>query len=159
MAKSSGGVRGGGGASNPSAKIAEAITSLKDGKRASATPFTIGNVEKRMREYAKQHGIELASDKLSMSARQIQHALRDTKNDANKAVSKEELISFPKRIGSMKLFYDSKKGKFVYTDGHAKYIIHPNYAVKKNGRHVNFITASKITSSQEFSMSNYIKIE
>lgn len=159
MAKGAGGVRGGGGHATPAQKIAEAITSLKNGKRASAIPFAVGDVEDRMKRFAHDHNIELASDKLSMSPKQIQHALRDSKSEAGKAVTSAELISFPTRLRSMALYHDSNKGNFVYTDGRAKYIIHPNYTVKKNGSHVNFITASRITSTQEFSMSNYTKIE
>lgn len=159
MSKSVGGVRGGSSVKTPAQKIANAIKSLDDGKRVSATPFTIGDVEDRMKKYADANNIELASDKLSMSPRQIQHALRDTKSEAGKTVTDHELITMPSRIPSMQLYHDSQKNNFVYTDGKAKYVIHPNYAVKKNGRHVNFITASRITSSQEFSKRNYTKIE
>lgn len=159
MCKSVGGVRGGIPLKTPALKIAITIKSLDDGKRASAVPFTIGDVENRMKKFAEENNIELASDKLSMSPRQIQHALRDTKNEVGKTVTERELISMPSRISSMQLYHDTQKNNFVYTDGKAKYVIHPNYAVKKNGRHVNFITASRITSSQEFSKRNYTKIE
>lgn len=159
MSKSVGGVRGGSATKSASQKIADAINSLDSNTRASAIPFTIGKVEDRMKRFAKEHGIELASDKLSMSPKQLQHALRDSKSEAGKTVTPQELISFPSRLSSMQLYHDSQKNNFVYTDGKAKYVIHPNYAVKKNGRHVNFITASRITSSQEFSKRNYTKIE
>lgn len=171
MAKSYGGVRGSGVPSSkakvestpkektPEEKISDVIAQLDNGHRLSAIPFAVADVENRMKTYAEANGIELASDKLAMSPKQIQHALRDTKADAGKTITEAEMKSFPPRISSMDLYYDSEKKNFVYTDGKGKYIIHPNYSVKKNGKHVNFITASRITSTAEFSQRKYKKIE
>ncbi len=143
----------------PSELISEVISHLKDGKALSPLPFQVADVESRMKTYATANNITLGSDKLSMSPKQIQHALRDNKAEDGKTITNEEMISFPSRIGNMDLYYDSKKKNFVYTDGRAKSIIHPNYKVKSTGHYVNFITASRITNMQEFSQDKYTKIE
>ena len=115
MAKSYGGVRGSGAPLNKSKvdssakgkttseKISDVIAQLDDGKRLSTVPFTVGDVESRMKSFADANGIELASDQLSMSPKQIQHALRDTKADVGKTITEDEMKSFPSRMSSMDL--------------------------------------------------------
>ena len=42
---------------------------------SSVLPFSIGNVEDRMMQFADANGIELASHELYMSAKQLQHSM------------------------------------------------------------------------------------
>ena len=60
----------------------------------------------------------------------------------------------------MDLYYDGNC--FIYTDGVSKFIVHPNYKMKISRevvKIVNFITATKIKDSAEFSLPKYQKIE
>lgn len=59
----------------------------------------------------------------------------------------------------MDLFYDGSA--FIYTDYKAKFIVHPNYAIKYSGkktRRVNFITAGKVTDKEEFKLEKYKRV-
>ena len=59
----------------------------------------------------------------------------------------------------MDLFYDGSV--FVYTDYKAKFIVHPNYEIKTpkgKTNKVNFITATKVTDSNEFRLPKYRRI-
>ena len=108
-------------------------------------PFIIGNVERRMKQYAKENNIELGSSEIYMSAHLLSHAERDHKVCIGKAVSKENIIDFPSNRHNMKMSYDGEA--FIFTDENAKYVLHPNYEIKinrKRERKVVFITATKI---------------
>ena len=167
MAKTSGGVRRAG--KQRPGVAAEArekiLTVLKDiGEKGYSTekPFIIGKVEKRMLEFAEKNGIKLAGKHIYMASDSIAHAMRDAKAEKGLAVSHGQLSKFPIRLSKMSLYYDTRTGNFTYTDGHAKYIINPNYERKINRKKknvVDFITASKIKNMQEFVMQKYIKIE
>ena len=70
-----------------------------------------------------------------------------------------ELIAFPQSRYTMDLYYDGEC--FIYTDGHSKFIVHPNYKIKVNREHVklvNFITATKVKDPAEFTLPKYRKI-
>lgn len=61
----------------------------------------------------------------------------------------------------MDLYFDKDDGKFVYTNGVAKFIISPNYQIKLNRnkiRVINFITATRISDDSEFNLVKYQKI-
>lgn len=163
MAKTSGGVR----SSRPKSvaerareKIMAVLSDIKRQGFSRVSPFKIGGVEKRMREYAERNGIELGSKDVYMSSKAIAHATRDTKRAKGLAVPDEELAAFPGKRKKMDLYYDSTTKNFTYTDGTAKYIVHPNYRLTlPNGKKkvVNFITASR-TDGKEFNQRNYTKI-
>ena len=59
---------------------------------SSVMPFSIGNVEDRMLKFADANGIELASHDLYMSAKQLQHSMRASKNAKGLVVDASELI-------------------------------------------------------------------
>ena len=146
------------------ASIEELIATILDDisqKGFSAVmPFSIGNVEKRMSQFADVNGIELASDEIYMSAKQLQHSMRASKSVKGLVVEASELIAFPKSRFSMELYYDGKC--FIYTNSQSKFIIHPNYKMKINRdliATVNFITATRRIDKQEFNGKRYIKIE
>ena len=110
-------------------------------------PFSIGKVETRMSIFAKENNIELASDEIYMSSKQIAHSMRDSKASKGLVVS------------DMDLFYDGEC--FIYTDYKSKFVLHPNYEMKidrNKVRKVNFITTSSVSDSEEFKMQKYQKI-
>lgn len=123
-------------------------------------PFSIGDVEQRMKSFASDNNIVLASDQLYMSAKQLQHCMRASKDAKGLVVSQDELVRFPMARFKMDLYYDGEC--FIYTDGTSKFIVHPNYKMKVNRdqvKLVNFITATRRTDKKEFNGKRYIKIE
>ncbi|MBQ7472652.1 MAG: hypothetical protein IJS97_09595 [Prevotella sp.] len=112
-----------------------------------------------MSQFADANGVELASNELYMSAKQLQHSMRASKNAKGLVVDASELIAFPKRRFSMDLYYDGEC--FIYTNGLSKFIVHPNYKMKISRElvaKVNFITATKVKDPAEFTLPKYRKI-
>ena len=127
---------------------------------SAVQPFSIGDVEQRMIQFAQDNEITLASNQLYMSAKQLQHCMRASKDAKGLVVSQDELVRFPTTRFKMDLYYDGEC--FIYTDGVSKFIIHPNYKMKVNREHVklvNFITATRIKDPMEFTLPKYKKIE
>ena len=142
------------------ALIAKVLDEISQKGFSSIQPFSIGKIEERMAEFAKINDIILGGDELYMSAKQLQHSLRASKEAKDLVVSKEELITFPSRRFTMELYYDGEC--FIYTDGKSKYIVHPNYKMKISReivKRVNFITASRRIDKMEFNGKRYVKIE
>ena len=108
-------------------------------------PFVIGEVEERMIKYANEHDIQLGSTEVYMSSHSLAHSEREHKVTIGKAVPKEDIIAFPVTRHNMEMSYDG--AAFIFTDGKAKYVLHPNYAIKidrKKVKKVVFITATLI---------------
>ena len=108
-------------------------------------PFIIGAVEERMRQYALENNIELGSSDVYMSSRSLSHSEREHKVNIGKAVEKEEIIAFPMTRHDMDMSYDGEA--FIFTNGKAKFVIHPNYEIKidrKKTKKVVFITATQL---------------
>ena len=164
MAKTSGGVRNNKPKSVAQRAKEKIITVLSDIRRqgfSRISPFKIGSVEKRMSDFAKENGIELGSRDVYMTSAAIAHAKRDSKKGKDLAVSDSELSSFPSRLKRMDLYYDTRNGNFIYTNGDTKYVVHPNYEMKisrEKKKVVNFVTASRVTDKNEFNMKEYKKI-
>lgn len=171
MAKTSGSLRGGslqGGNSDVTpveafAKISKVIADIQSKGYSSEQPFSIGEVDSEMKDYAKENDIALASDDIYMSSAQIRHTLRDSKVESGKAISASHLEEFPMRRSSMELYHDESNGNFIYYDREReeKFVIHPNYSMKiskKKTATVNYITASK-TDHTEFMMGKYTRIK
>lgn len=168
MAKTSGGVR----ESRPSyksknprktasQKIADVIADIDRDGFSRASPFAIGRVEKRMKDFAESEGITLASDSIYMRVKDITHTLRDSKQSKGIGVSKEELINFPRQRKTMELYFDQSDNSFLYVDNDAKYILRTNYEIKtKRGKKnvVNYITATRINDKKEFELPKYKKV-
>ena len=164
MAKTAGGIR----QTRPKSVAARAkdkiMMVLSDIRRqgfSRISPFKIGSVEKRMSDFAGLNGIKLGSKDVYMSSSAIAHATRDSKQAKGLTVSDADLASFPSKRKKMSLYFDTRTGNFTYTDGKTKYIVHPNYEIKMLGgkrKLVNFITASRLNSPQEFIMKKYKKI-
>ena len=123
-------------------------------------PFSIGDVELRMKHFAQNNGIALACEQLYMSAKQLQHCMRASKGAKGLVVSAGELVRFPKSRFKMDLYYDGEC--FIYTDEVSKFIIHPNYKMKVNREQVklvNFITATRVKDPMEFTLPKYKKVK
>ena len=165
MAKSSGGVRGGvakSTAERASSNIRSILADIAEKGYSSAKPFSIGKVDKEMKDYADEHGITLGSEEILMSVKQITHTLRESKTEKGKSVGAAHLADFPLRRSGMELYHDSSNGNFIYFDRvrNEKFVIHPNHIMRtKQGKQkkVNYITASK-TDATEFRMSKYTSI-
>ena len=168
MAKTSGGVREASPSyksKNPrktaSQKIADVIADIDRYGFSRASPFAIGKIEKRMKEFAEREGITLASESIFIRPHDIAHALRDDKKVKGISVSAKDLADLPTKRRKMELYFDKKERNFVYTNKSSKFIIHPNYKIKNKRKKmsvVNFITASKVTDAKEFNMTKYKKI-
>ena len=141
-------------------QIAAVLKDIHQKGYSSVQPFSIGKVEQRMLMFAQTNAITLASDDLYMSAKQLQHCMRASKNAKGLVVADADLIVFPQNRFHMDLYYDGEC--FIYTDGQSKFIIHPNYQMKISRevvRLVNFITATRRTDKKEFNGKRYIKIQ
>ena len=136
------------------------LTDIQQKGYSAIQPFDIGEVEQRMLEFAEVNSITLGSDRLYMSAKQLQHSMRASKGAKGLVVDDADLIGFPKNRFQMDLYYDGEC--FIYTDGLSKFIVHPNYKMKisrEQVKLVNFITATRRTDKKEFNGKRYIKIE
>ena len=120
--------------------IAAVLDDISQKGFSSVMPFSIGRVEVRMVQFADANGIELASDELYMSAKQLQHSMRASKNAKGLVVDAAELIAFPQSRFSMELYYDGEC--FIYTDGLSKFIVHPNYKMKVNREQIKLKRSS-----------------
>ena len=139
--------------------IAAVLNDISQKGFSSVMPFSVGCIEVRMSQFADANGVELASNELYMSAKQLQHSMRASKNAKGLVVDASELIAFPKRRFSMDLYYDGEC--FIYTNGLSKFIVHPNYKMKISRElvaKVNFITATKVKDPAEFTLPKYRKI-
>ena len=140
--------------------IATVLADIQRQGYSSIQPFDIGEVEQRMMLFAEANNITLGSDRLYISAKQLQHCMRASKQAKGLVVSTDELIQFPASRFQMELYYDGEC--FIYTDGQSKFIIHPNYKIKVSReivKLVNFITATRIKDPAEFTLPKYTKIE
>ena len=140
-------------------QITSVLSDIHQRGFSSVQPFCIGKVEERMIQFALANNVPLASDELYMSAKQLQHSMRASKNAKGLVVADADLINFPKNRFQMDLYYDGEC--FIYTDGPSKFIVHPNYQMKVSRevvKLVNFITATRRTDKKEFNGKRYIKI-
>jgi len=140
-------------------QIASVLSDIHQKGYSSVQPFSIGKVEERMMQFAQANNVILASDELYMSAKQLQHSMRASKDAKGLVVADSDLINFPKNRFQMDLYYDGEC--FIYTDGPSKFIVHPNYKMKISRElvaNVNFITATRVKDSAEFTLPKYRKI-
>ena len=141
-------------------QIAAVLKDIHQKGYSSVQPFSIGKVEQRMLMFVQSNAITLASDDLYMSAKQLQHCMRASKNAKGLVVADADLIVFPQNRFQMDLYYDGEC--FIYTDGQSKFIIHPNYQMKISREvvaKVNFITATRVKDPAEFTLPKYQKIQ
>ncbi len=139
-------------------KIRSVFNDIRTKGYSSVQPFSVGHVEKRMQDFAKVNGIEIADGDMYMSVKGITHAQRVTKVRDGFAVSERDMEQFPSKRAQMDLFYDGVK--IVYTDYQNKFIVHPNYTLKISQgktKKVNFVTAGK-AGRGEFNLPKYKRI-
>lgn len=143
--------------------IDNAINEFRAKGYVTGKPFPIGKVDKRIKDYADRSGIQLASDKMYMSPKQIAHTLRESKVSRGVSVTRNDLINFPQRRKYMKLYHDNANEGFIFVDKSCKFIVVPTYRAKISGEKTNvvyYITATKITSHKEFEdTTRYTKIK
>ncbi len=140
-------------------QIASVLSDIRQKGYSSVQPFSIGKVEERIMQFAQITGVTLASDDLYMSAKQLQHSMRASKEAKGLVVDDADLIGFPQNRFQMDLYYDGEC--FIYTDGTSKFIVHPNYKMKisrEQVAQVNFITATRIKDPAEFTLPKYREV-
>ena len=71
--------------------IATVLTDIQQKGYSSIQPFDIGEVEERMILFAQANSVMLGSDRLYMSAKQLQHCMRASKMAKGLVVSPDEL--------------------------------------------------------------------
>ncbi|MBR1809563.1 MAG: hypothetical protein IJ776_09295 [Paludibacteraceae bacterium] len=126
------------------------------------TPFPIGRVEKRMRKFAQENDIELATSSLYLSEERLLHSIREPKQKVGKVVSDKDIIDFPANRYKMNLYYDTHAKNFIYQQGTNKFVVEPSREVKlPNGkvRKVMIVTIDKMKGTSHFNESKYIKIK
>ena len=139
--------------------IRTVLVDIRQKHFSSVHPFSIGKVELRMLQFALSNNVLLGSDDLFMSAKQLQHCMRASKDAKGLVVDEADLIGFPHNRFSMDLYFDGEC--FIYTDGKSKFIVHPNYKMKISRevvKKVYFITATKVKDPMEFTLPKYQKI-
>lgn len=161
MAKACGGVRTWNSIDRPEYKIWRVLNDIRERGFSPLAPFRIGAVEKRMANFAREHGIVLGSTKVYMSSSSIAHAMRDSKVAKGLQVSDKAMMDFPRKRSKMDLYYDTDLKTFLYVGGGNKYALHPNYKIKMaNGRRkvVNFLTAQRLSENENFNGQRFMKI-
>ena len=143
--------------------IGNIVADIESKGYSQESPFTVGRIDPEMRQYANEHRIEIASDEIVMSVKQITHTLRESKDQKGKGISPEHLAEFPIRRSGMELYHDKTNNNFIYYDRerNEKFVVHPNYSMKikrAKGKVVNYITASR-TNSQEFTLAKLTRIK
>ena len=89
-------------------QIAAILSDIRQKGYSSLQPFSIGKVEERMMLFAQVNVINLASDELYMSAKQLQHCMRASKATKGLVVTDADLIGFPQNRFQMDLYYDGE---------------------------------------------------
>lgn len=125
----------------------------------------IGNLSEDVRQFLLKKGIELQTDEVYMTDKQIQHALRTVKQNAGKSVTAEQLVAFPSLMGKCEVYWDKQKRniQFITRQGNEvqKFVVEPNYRTKIWGvkKTVNAFITAGIIEERNLGMQNIIKIK
>lgn len=129
------------------------IKRLEDGY-SKGDAVMIGRLDNKVKKFVREKGIELFTDDVYMTDKQIHHALRTVKQQAGKAVSPEQLAAFPSLMEDCEVYWDEREGNIQFItrqDGKMqKFVVSLNYLTKIQGKKkmVNaFITAGRIEES------------
>lgn len=129
------------------------IKRLEDGY-SKGDAVMIGRPDNKVKKFVREKGIELFTDDVYMTDKQIHHALRTVKQQAGKAVSPEQLAAFPSLMEDCEVYWDEREGNIQFItrqDGKMqKFVVSLNYLTKIQGKKkkVNaFITAGRIEES------------
>lgn len=144
--------------------ICTIIKRLEDGY-SKGDAVMIGHLDDKVKKFVREKGIELLTDDVYMTDKQIHHALRTVKQQAGKAVSPEQLAAFPSLMEECEVYWDEREGNLQFItrqDGKMqKFVVSLNYLTKIQGKKkmVNaFITAGTI-EERNLRMLNLIKIK
>ena len=125
----------------------------------------IGNLSEDVRQFLLKEGIELQTDEVYMTDKQIQHALRTVKQNAGKSVTAEQLVAFPSLMGKCEVYWDKQKRniQFITRQGNEvqKFVVELNYRTKIWGvkKTVNAFITAGIIEERNLGMQNIIKIK
>lgn len=125
----------------------------------------IGNLSEDVRQFLLKKGIELQTDEVYMTDKQIQHALRTVKQNAGKSVTAEQLVAFPSLMGKCEVYWDKQKRniQFITRQGNEvqKFMVELNYRTKIWGvkKTVNAFITAGIIEERNLGMQNIIKIK
>lgn len=125
----------------------------------------IGNLSEDVRQFLLKKGIELQTDEVYMTDKQIQHALRTVKQNAGKIVTAEQLVAFPSLMGKCEVYWDKQKRniQFITRQGNEvqKFVVELNYRTKIWGvkKTVNAFITAGIIEERNLGMQNIIKIK
>ena len=125
----------------------------------------IGNLSEDVRQFLLKKGIELQTDEVYMTDKQIQHALRTVKQNAGKSVTAEQLVAFPSLMGKCEVYWDKQKRniQFITRQGNEvqKFVVELNYRTKIWGvkKTVNAFITAGIIEEMNLGMQNIIKIK
>lgn len=149
----------------------EAEESIRDIIKQIETGYTqgisviIGNLSEDIRQFLLKEGIELQTDEVYMTDKQIQHALRTVKQHAGKSVTAEQLVAFPSLMGKCEVYWDKQKRniQFITRQGNEvqKFVVELNYRTKIWGvkKTVNAFITAGIIEERNLGMQNIIKIK
>lgn len=125
----------------------------------------IGNLSEDVRQFLLKKGIELQTDEVYMTDKQIQHALRTVKQNAGKSVTAEQLVAFPSLMGKCEVYWDKQKRniQFITRQGNEvqKFVVELDYRTKIWGvkKTVNAFITAGIIEERNLGMQNIIKIK
>lgn len=125
----------------------------------------IGSLSADIKEFLLKEGIELLTDEVYMTDKQIQHALRTVKQKAGKSVTAEQLVAFPSLMGKCEVYWDKQKRniQFITRQGNEvqKFVVELNYRTKIWGvkKTVNAFITAGIIEERNLGMQNIIKIK
>lgn len=151
--------------------VREAEESVRDIIEQIETGYTqglsvmIGSLSADIKEFLLKEGIELLTDEVYMTDKQIQHALRTVKQKAGKSVTAEQLVAFPSLMGRCEVYWDKQKRniQFITRQGNEvqKFVVELNYRTKIWGvkKTVNAFITAGIIEERNLGMRNIIKIK
>lgn len=125
----------------------------------------IGSLSADIKEFLLKEGIELLTDEVYMTDKQIQHALRTVKQKAGKSVTAEKLVAFPSLMEKCEVYWDKQKRniQFITRQGNEvqKFVVELNYRTKIWGvkKTVNAFITAGIIEERNLGMQNIIKIK
>ena len=151
--------------------VREAEESIRDIIEQIETGYTqglsvmIGSLSADIKKFLLKEGIELLTDEVYMTDKQIQHALRTVKQKAGKSVTAEQLVAFPSLMGRCEVYWDEQKRniQFITRQGNKvqKFVVELNYRTKIWGvkKTVNAFITAGIIEERNLGMQNIIKIK
>ena len=151
--------------------VREAEESIRDIIEQIETGYTqglsvmIGSLSADIKKFLLKEGIELLTDEVYMTDKQVQHALRTVKQKTGKSVTAEQLVAFPSLMGRCEVYWDEQKRniQFITRQGNKvqKFVVELNYRTKIWGvkKTVNAFITAGIIEERNLGMQNIIKIK